>query len=129
MIHILGGGAKEHPVHARAARIPPAGARRQEKIVPAVAVEVAHTILTEGVEPGLIATELDIVTADKVDRIVGRGAEMTLLVAMRKHIPDDAARSDWCATNLDRVGRMVLDGVAQNLELAASLPNVVGTAV
>jgi hypothetical protein len=74
ILQTLGIVGEVPPVELAEAREPPARAGRQEQVVDAVAVEVADTVLAEGVD-------LDAVAAADMD--VGRRVEDSALAASR----------------------------------------------
>ena len=108
-------------MHVRAAHVPPLGSAGLEQIILAIAVEIAHAVSSVGVNPVLVAAELDRVRDVVAHARIAVLKNRLALAGMREYVFGYQGTGGRIAAHLDRVMFGVLEGVARHHELLSRL--------
>ena len=113
-------GVEIGPMKLAEAREPPRRACREEQIIHAIAIKIAHTVTAEGVDVVHVArSDGDVVRRVKVDRVV--------LARERKDVVVDVCADRGPASDVDVVFLPVLPCVREHPELDAGVSAQVAT--
>ena len=106
-------------MHRRGAAIPPGDAGREEQVVEAIAIEIAHAVLSEGVDVENVTwVDRDVVLRVKVDGVV--------LVFVWEDVLRDAGEFARLSPDMDRIAFAVLERIREVQEVKPGVAAQVG---